>query len=77
MKQLTKAIFSSAPKWVKSAAINADGEVYWYNASKDQLSQTHCEHFISVWITRRSKFVGKHPNPVDWQNSAIDRKVKS
>ena len=74
MKQLTKSIFSAAPRWVKSAAINADGEVYWYNASKSQLGQTYTEHFINVWMTRQSKFVGK-TDATNWQNSAIDREV--
>lgn len=75
MKQLTQAIFRGAPNWVKSAAVNADGSVYWYNVSKDQLSQKDGEHVIRPWITRQSKYVGKIRGFKDWQTSAIDREV--
>lgn len=75
MKKLTQDMFSSAPKWAKSMAVNEDGEAYWYNAPISQLSQSHSEHFINKWITRRSKFIGKNYDTTDWQNSAIDREM--
>lgn len=75
MSKLPKSIFANAPRWVKSAAVNADKKVYWHNVKKDQLSQVDNEHVIQPWIVRQSKYVGRLPNTTDWQNSATDREV--
>lgn len=37
MKKLTQAVFDDAPDWVKSAAIDEDGECYWYSVSEKLL----------------------------------------
>lgn len=73
MKQLTQAIFKDAPDWVESAAVNSDGDAYWYNSHACHLAQSDSEHFINAWITRQSKFIGEDYDTADWQNSAIDR----
>ena len=78
MKQLPKSIFANAPRWVKSAAVNADNRVYWYNVKKDQLAQVDNEHVIRPWVVRQSKYVGRLRDTTgitDWRASATDREV--
>ena len=79
MKQLTQAIFDGAPDWVKSAAINADGDTWFHSVPKNKLN---------IWLTRDESaewkcvgvtgvqvyYIGQH-DATDWQNSAIDREV--
>lgn len=73
MKKLTQEVFKGAPDWVESAAVNGDGDAYWYNSQECFLAQSHAEHYINAWIERKSKFIGEGFDATDWRDSAIDR----
>ena len=77
MKKLTQAVFDDAPDWVKSAAVDSDGEANLFESNKDTL---RCRQYGGFWSkgvagTRR-KVVGLDYDTTDWENSAIDREYK-
>lgn len=72
MKQLTQAVFKDAPDWVKSAAVNADGSVYWYSCKASYMFTTS-DVFDIAFSGVIMGFVGSGYDTTNWQNSAIDR----
>lgn len=75
MKQLTQDIFDGAPDWVKSAAVDSDGECYWYSLSKCEL-RLQAEWWLYRHIDGATcDYVGEGFDTTDWKNSAIDREA--
>jgi len=85
MKKLTQADFKDAPNWVESASINSDGTCYFHNMEKSLLMPYQIEAALGVWDMN---YIAPEPNYIqdlvgigydttDWQNSAIDREVKT
>lgn len=75
MKKLTQAVFDDAPDWVKSAAIDEDGECYWYSVSEKLLKLGD-----GFWLYLQNKgascdYLGDGFDHTNWQNSAIDREL--
>lgn len=73
MKQLTQAVFEGAPEWVKSFAVDSDGEGWWYSVKNTDLMRDD-----KYWGYKHEKsidveLVHKNFDATDWQNSAIDR----
>ena len=74
MKQLTQAIFNGAPDWVKSAAVDSDGDTYFYSVFKKKLRVSGLWWGYKHIPTTTCDYVGEF-DATDWQNSAIDREV--
>lgn len=86
MKQLTQAVFEGQPDWVKSAAVDSDGELWFYNVKSSELQiMSHAAIDYDYWYMKSDRmedWATFHPAKVangfdrtDWQNSAIDREV--
>lgn len=85
MKQLTQAIFSGQPSWVKSAAVDSNGKAHLYGCKKRYLSPKHyvprrysywylkagCS--LPVFLNFRSELIGDGFDATDWKRSAINR----
>lgn len=79
MKQLTQDIFTGAPNYFISAAVDSDGTAYLYTApSKELTAVTDIEDDEGVWVVSKTNYgwivVGEY-DTTNWQNSAIDREV--
>ena len=76
MRKLTQAIFDGQPDWVKSAAVDADGDAYFYSIKKGRLLLLSMD---SEWWSYRHvndatcDYIGAEFDATDWRNSAIDR----
>ena len=73
MKQITQDIFKDAPDWVKSFAVDEDGEGYWYSVSEKLLKLGD-----GFWLYLQNEgascdYLGDGFDASDWRNSAIDR----
>lgn len=76
MKQLTQAVFNGAPDWVKSAAIDGNGEVWLHETTKhDMWADTMADMWGFGYDGRSQIFFDDGYDTTDWQNSAIDREV--
>lgn len=75
MKKLTQAIFNGQPDWVKSAAVDADGEATLHDVPKSELRVWLDVPFPMLTGGWQNKDVGYGFDATDWQNSAIDREV--
>lgn len=85
-EKLTQDVFKDAPDWVRSAAINAKGEVWGYSVKANQLfvevftdgnGLNPYLDFCTTQIDRlKITLLQKCYDPTDWQNSAIDREVQ-
>lgn len=85
MKQLTQAIFSGQPSWVKSAAVDSNGKAHLYGYKKRRLSHKHrvplCYDYwylkagysLTVFLNFRSELIGDGFDATDWKRSAINR----
>ena len=70
---LTQDIFKDAPDWVVSAAVDEDGECYWYSVSEKLLKLGD-----GFWLYLQNngascEYLGDGFDAEDWQNSPIDR----
>lgn len=79
MKQLTQAIFDGAPDWVKSAAVNPDGDAWFYSVPKSELkiylTRDESQQWKCVGIAGfQVDYIGNY-DASNWKNSAIDREV--
>lgn len=78
-KTLTQDVFKGAPEWVRSAAVDKDGDAYWYSMEKSMLYANRFFHQFSYRQTlgenlaRQCYCFGGGYDTTDWQNSAIDR----
>lgn len=73
MKKLTQAIFDGAPEWVKSAAVDADGECYLYSLDEYDLRlQPNWWEYKHV-DGATCDYVGEGFDAGDWMHSAIGR----
>lgn len=71
MKQLTQDIFKDAPDWVKSFALDSNGELHAYSVEKKWLST--CGFYHHAPLGSYSELYEVDYDATDWQNSAIDR----
>ena len=69
---LTQAVFDNAPDWAKSAAVDSDGEAYFYSVSKSDLEMSESWYAYLHNDDVSVDFIGEY-DATDWQNSAIDR----
>lgn len=58
-KTLTQEVFKDVPEWVKSVAVDSDGEAWGHEVNKDMLVPL--------------PYIGKGYNTTDWKRSVIDR----
>ena len=76
MKIVTQDIFNNAPSWVRSAAVDSTGDVYFYAVLKKELSLDSDECW---WVYMGDKDNSQTYSPYDgydtsnWKDSAIDR----
>lgn len=75
MKKLSQDIFIGQPEWVKSAAVDGDGEVYLYSIGKcDLMLSKNFPFFTYKHIDGATcDYVNDGFDATNWQNSAIDR----
>lgn len=82
MKKLTQDVFKDAPEWVRSAAVDKNGDAYWYSTDKSMLYAGRFFHQFSYSQTlgenlaRQCYCIGDGYSTKNWQNSAIDREVQ-
>ena len=76
-KTLTQDVFKDAPEWVRSAAVDEDGEAMFYEVAKQNLipDKDGMWHFYKVNTKRvyDCLTIGYDYDTTNWQNSAIDR----
>lgn len=74
MKKLTQAVFDlpECPKWAKSAAIDSNGDGFWYEDTKRSLRVLDMSHDVS-YTTQRAKFISSGFSTENWHQSAINR----
>lgn len=76
MKQLTQEIFKNASDWVRSAAVDSNGSVYYYSVPVSGLTLDSDECW---WLYRNAEgtaycdYINDGFNTNNWKNSAIDR----
>ena len=79
MKQLTQAVFDGAPDWVMSAAVDSDGDAYYYSVSASELTLDSDEcWWLYIGVDGRGygdDYAGDGYDATNWKNSAIDREV--
>ena len=84
MKQLTQAIFKDAPDWVKSATVDSNGELWFYNVKSSELQiMSHTAIDYEYWYMKSDRMedwasfypakVSDGYDTTNWKNSAIDR----
>ena len=72
---LTQEVFKDAPKWVKSVAVDSDGEAWGYEVNKDMLLPLP---YSDRWVQNCHRhnyphYIGNGYDTTNWQQSAIDR----
>lgn len=76
-KTLTQEIFKGAPDWVKSAAVDDDGEVMFYEVLKQNLIPDRCGMWCFYKVDRKRMYqcltIAYDYDTTHWQHSAIDR----
>lgn len=80
MKKLTQAVFDDAPDWVKSAAVDASGDAWWYSQEVNKLRVAHPKLKVGMWVFadkrngfRKVERVGAGYDTINWRESAINR----
>lgn len=80
MKTLDQSVFArpDCPNWAESAAIHADGRLYFYECDAQALQAIPCSanKKLGVWRCPDGYYFEHFESSYDttnWQNSAIDR----
>ena len=74
-KPLTQEVFKDAPEWVKSVAVDSDGEAWGYEVNKDMLLPLP---YSDRWVQNCHRhnyphYIGVGYDTTNWQQSTIDR----
>lgn len=76
-KTLTQDVFKDAPEWVRSAAIDSDGEAYFYEVSKENLIPDSSGMWFFYKVNPKRLYdcvaIETGYDTTNWQHSAIDR----
>lgn len=81
MKQLTQEVFDlfDCPEWAESAAIDGNGEAWFYACDKSKLKIEKSfgvyGHYPNIQTSDLS-FIGSGYDTTNWENSAINRALK-
>ena len=72
---LTQEVFKDAPKWVKSVAVDSDGEAWGYEVNKDMLLPLP---YSDRWVQNCHRhnyphYIGNGYDTTNWQQSVIGR----
>lgn len=76
MNLITQDVFIGAPDWVKSAAVDSNGDAYYYSVPVSGLTLNSDECW---WIYRDEEktayfvYVNDGYDTTNWKDSAIDR----
>lgn len=73
---LTQDIFKDAPDWVKSAAVDADGDAYFYDVDKSKLTKGVLGEYLISVSGGNYKVAGSDYDTTNWLSSAINREVE-
>lgn len=68
---ISQKYFKGKPKWVKSAALDSDGELWFYGCDKSELESRGLSYEVP-YPEVKSKFSGIILN-IDWIESATNR----
>lgn len=77
MKKLTQDVFKDAPTRARSAAIDGDGDLWFFGCKAWHLIPNGSLAWFQTKIRCKYAVCARYYDPTDWQNSAIDREVKS
>ena len=74
-KTLTQEVFKDAPEWVKSVAVDSDGEAWGREVNKDMLLPLpHSDRWVqNCHRDNYPHYIGNGYGATDWKQSAIDR----
>lgn len=75
MKQLTQADFIGQSEYIKSGAVDKDGDAWFYQVSSDRLTLSLEDGQYWDCSIYAVTFAGSDYDTTNWQNSAIDREV--
>ena len=70
MKKISQAVFKDAPKWVKSARIDAKGKLVFYSLEKSIVTRILNNEILLPW---NCGIWDSGYDTTNWQNSAINR----
>lgn len=71
LKKATQATFKIAPPWVKSIAVNRNGECWGFEVAVADL-ETNDRRFWCALMEKASVFLGSGFDATNWKNSAIN-----
>ena len=72
-KTLTQDIFKGAPEWVRSAAVDQDGDAWGYGCTTKDLSYFNRGHHAMIHVKHPPYHIGSGYDAEWWEESAIDR----
>ena len=72
-KTLTQDVFKDAPDWVKSAAVDQDGDAWGYECTTKDLSYFNRGHHAIIHVRHTPYHIGSGYDAEWWEESAIDR----
>ena len=75
MKKLTQDVFKGAPNLVLSAAIDGDGDLWFFGCKALHLIPGGCLAWFQAKIRCKYAVVVRYYDATDWQNSTIDREL--
>ena len=72
-KTLTQDVFANAPEWVRSAAIDGDGDLWFFGCKAGHIIPDVSSGWFQTKIRCIYAVYSRYYDTADWQNSAIDR----
>ena len=72
-KTLSQAAFKGAPDWVRSAAVDQDGDAQGYECTTKDLSYFSGGHHAMIHVKHPPYHIGSGYDAEWWEESAINR----
>ena len=72
-KTLTQDVFKGAPDWVRSAAIDGDGDLWFFGCKAGYIIPDGRSGWFQTKIRCKYAVVARYYDTTNWQQSAIDR----
>lgn len=71
LRKATQSTFKIAPTWVKSIAVNRNGECWGFEVTVADLELNN-RRFWCALMSKETVFLGSGFDTTNWQNSAIN-----
>lgn len=72
-KTLTQDVFKGAPDWVKSAAVDGEGDLWFFECKACHLIPDGTLSWFQTRIRCKWAVNTRYYDTTNWKNSAIDR----